>query len=60
MPYVPHSDEDRKAMLTAMGVRSVEDLFEDVPAHARFPELDLPSALSEMEARWELQTQLRN
>ncbi len=56
MPYIPHSDEDRKAMLAAVGVRSIEELFEDVPAHARFPELDLPPAFSEMEARWELET----
>jgi len=56
MPYIPHSNEDRKAMLAAIGVRSIEDLFEDVPAHVRFPELDLPSALSEMEVRWELET----
>jgi glycine dehydrogenase subunit 1 len=55
MPYIPHSNEDRKAMLAAIGVRSVEELFEDVPEHARFPELDLPPALSEMEARWELE-----
>jgi glycine dehydrogenase subunit 1 len=26
-----------------------------VPAHVRFPELDLPSAVSEMEVRWELE-----
>jgi len=56
MPYVPHSDEDRKAMLAAIGVRYMEDLFEDVPARVRFPELDLPAALSEIEARWELET----
>jgi glycine dehydrogenase subunit 1 len=55
MPYIPHSDADRKAMLSAVGVRSIEELFEDVPPHARFPQLDLPSALSEMEARWELE-----
>ena len=55
MPYVPHSDEDRKTMLAAIGVRSVEELFEDIPAHARFPELNLPPALSEMEVRWELE-----
>ncbi len=55
MPYIPHSDEDREAMLAAIGVRSVEDLFEDVPERARFPELDLSPALSEMEARWELE-----
>jgi glycine dehydrogenase subunit 1 len=55
MPYIPHSDEDRKAMLAAIGVRSIEELFEDVPEHARFPELNLAPALSEMEVRWELE-----
>jgi len=55
MPYIPNSDEDRAAMLAAIGVRSVEELFEDVPAHVRFPELALPSALSEMEVRREME-----
>jgi glycine dehydrogenase subunit 1 len=55
MPYVPHSEEDRNAMLAAIGVRSIEELFENVPEHVRFPELDLPPALSEMEVRWELE-----
>jgi len=55
MPYVPHSEGDRNAMLAAIGVRSIEQLFEDVPEPARFPDLDLPPALSEMEARWELE-----
>jgi glycine dehydrogenase subunit 1 len=55
MPYIPHSDADRRAMLAAIGVRSVEELFADVPAHVRFPDLNLPPALSEMEARWELE-----
>jgi glycine dehydrogenase subunit 1 len=31
-------------------VERVEDLFQDVPADARFPTLDLPPALSELEA----------
>ncbi len=55
MPYIPHSDKDREAMLVAIGVRSIEELFEDVPEHVRFPGLDLPPAFSEMEARWELE-----
>jgi glycine dehydrogenase subunit 1 len=42
--------EDRAAMLRAIGVERVEQLFEDVPADARFPTLDLPPALSELEA----------
>ena len=54
MPYIPHSDEDRDAMLAAIGVRSLDALFKDVPEHVRFPVLELPPALSEMEARWEL------
>ena len=55
MPYIPHSDADRQAMLAAIGVQSVDGLFADVPAHVRFPDLDLPLALSEMEVRWELE-----
>jgi glycine dehydrogenase subunit 1 len=42
-------------MLEAIGVRSVEELFQDVPERVRFPDLNLPPALSEMEARWELE-----
>ena len=37
-------------MLNAIGVESVRQLFEDVPADARFPELDLPPPLTELEA----------
>jgi len=55
MPYIPHSDGDRDAMLAAIGARSIEELFEDVPERVRFPELNLPPLLSEMEARWELE-----
>ena len=56
MPYIPHSDADRQAMLGAIGVQSIEALFKDVPQSARFPELNLPLALSEMEVRWELES----
>ncbi len=55
MNYVPHTDADRAEMLAAIGVNSVEDLFHDVPATHRFPELNLPDALSEMELMAELQ-----
>ena len=56
MPYIPHSEADRKSMLEAIGARSLEELFADVPESVRFPNLNLPPALSEMEARWELQS----
>ncbi len=52
MPYIPHSDADRQEMLAALGVGSVAELFGDVPAARRFPALNLPPPLSEMEVRW--------
>jgi glycine dehydrogenase subunit 1 len=55
MSYVPHTDADRAEMLAAIGVERVEDLFHDVPAACRFPELNLPEPLSEMEVMTELQ-----
>ena len=55
MSYVPHTDADRAEMLAAIGVQRVEDLFHDVPAACRFPELALPEPLSEMEILAELQ-----
>jgi glycine dehydrogenase subunit 1 len=53
--FIPHTDTDREAMLKVVGVPRLEDLFRDVPEKYRFPALDLPSALTEMEARAELQ-----
>jgi len=55
MVYVPHTDADRRAMLEAIGVARVEDLFDVVPAVFRFPTLDLPEPLSELEILEELQ-----
>lgn len=49
--YLPLSDQDRQEMLSKIGVKSVEDLFSDIPKEVRLQrELDLPPALSEMEA----------
>lgn len=50
MTFNPHTTEDREAMLQAIGADSVETLFEPVPEEFRFPTLDLPRALTEMEA----------
>ncbi|HOA22720.1 MAG TPA: aminomethyl-transferring glycine dehydrogenase subunit GcvPA [Aggregatilineales bacterium] len=55
MSYLPHTEADVKAMLEAIGVERVEDLFQDVPESVRFPELDLPAALSQMEVAWLLE-----
>ena len=48
--YLPHSDIEREAMLETIGVKKIADLFVDVPSQHRFPNLNLPARLSEMEA----------
>jgi glycine dehydrogenase subunit 1 len=50
MTFNPHTQEDRQAMLAATGKNSVEELFDAIPSDVRFPELNLPRRLSEMEA----------
>ena len=54
MTYIPHSPKERDEMLATIGVKSLEELFEVVPAKHRFPKLNLPAALTEMEAAAEL------
>src|SRR5215813_421195 len=55
MAYIPHTDADRTAMLAAIGVDSLDHLFDAVPTEHRFPKLNLPSKQSEMETLWEMQ-----
>jgi len=52
--YISITAAERAEMLAAIGVAQVADLFADVPAAVRFPELRLPRALSEIELRREL------
>jgi len=53
--YLPHTPAEREAMLKTIGVKSVADLFQDVPAAHRFPDLNLPPGMTEMEALSEMQ-----
>jgi len=49
MRYLPHTQADRQAMLAAIGVDRIDDLFVDVPSQALLPEaLDLPMHAGEM------------
>ncbi len=50
MTYIPISPKERDAMLKTVGVKSLDDLFDAIPKKHRFPELNLPPALTEMEA----------
>jgi glycine dehydrogenase subunit 1 len=48
MRYIPNTDADCRQMLDAIGVRSVADLFADIPAAVRLKRpLRIPPALSE-------------
>lgn len=50
--YFPHTPEDVAAMLKAIGVKSIDDLYTDVPPAMRFKgDYQLPSAKSEVELR---------
>ncbi len=53
-PYIPNTDADRSAMLRAIGVSSVDELFQDVPKEFRNVEFRLPPPLSELELKDEL------
>jgi len=52
--YSPHTDTDRKEMLETISVDDIEELFKDLPAEHRFPDLDLPAGMTEMETLTEL------
>ena len=49
MTFLPHTDDERREMLRAIGVADLTDLFGDVPESLRFPDLELPPACSELE-----------
>ena len=50
MPYIPHTDEDVRAMLDRIGVKGIDDLFDEIPKELRVDSLPrVPVALSEME-----------
>jgi len=50
MRYLPHTEDDRQQMLSAIGAETVEDLFCDVPKEALLSDpVDLPAHAGEME-----------
>jgi glycine dehydrogenase subunit 1 len=53
--YLALTDADREAMLQAIGVASIEELFADIPEQVRLKrELELPPPASELEVEREL------
>lgn len=51
-PYFPHTEEDVRQMLDKVGVKSLDELYSDVPQEFVYrKEYDLPDAKSEIEVR---------
>ena len=49
MPYGPHTASDRERMLAALGLSSVDELFDDIPVALRASALRLPPPEPELE-----------
>ncbi|MGH2591419.1 MAG: glycine dehydrogenase, partial [Actinomycetota bacterium] len=50
MRFAPHTDDDVRQMLEAIGLGDLDELFEQIPATVRLDRpLDLPEGVSEME-----------
>jgi len=49
MPYIPHTEEDRRSMLETIGAQSIDELFREIPDNLRLEpgSLNLPPALDE-------------
>ena len=50
MPFIPHTEDDTREMLEAIGADSLDDLFDEIPKQLLIDSLDgVPEGLSEME-----------
>ena len=50
MPFIPHTTEDVRAMLGAIGADTIDDLFDEIPKELLISQLDgVPDALNEMQ-----------
>jgi len=50
MPFIPHTEDEVKSMLDTIGVKSIEDLFDEIPQALRSEGLTkVPPGITEME-----------
>ncbi|HKJ10725.1 MAG TPA: glycine dehydrogenase, partial [Gammaproteobacteria bacterium] len=50
MPFIPHTEDDVREMLAAIGAGSIEDLFNEIPADLRVDSLaGVPTGMSEQQ-----------
>lgn len=50
MPFIPHTPQDEQEMFEAIGINSIDDLFDEIPAELRIDGLSdaVPAGLNEM------------
>ncbi len=61
MTWVPSTPAERDAMLSVIGVKTIDDLFASIPKNLRAKSWELPAGLSEMSVRAEMEkTAARN
>ncbi|HIC80427.1 MAG TPA: glycine dehydrogenase, partial [Kiloniellaceae bacterium] len=61
MPFIPHTEEDVRAMLETIGAESIETLFDEVPQALRCDGLEaVPPGMSEMEVGRLMQARARD
>ena len=53
-PYIPNTTEEQEGMLATLGLRSIAELFHDIPEVYRDPLLNLPGPTPELEVQREL------
>ena len=50
MPFIPHTEEEIRQMLATIGVESIDDLFDEIPADLRIHSLEgVPEGVNEMQ-----------
>jgi glycine dehydrogenase subunit 1 len=60
MPFIPHTEADIHEMLGAIGVDTIDGLFDEIPAELRCGELEaIPPGVSEMEVSRLMQARAR-
>ena len=60
MPFVPHTPDDIAAMLDTVGVASIDDLFDEIPAELQIGELAaIPAGMAEMDIGRLMQSRAR-
>ncbi len=56
MPFIPHTEDDLRQMLAAIGADSIEALFDEIPPGLRIDALgELPTGATEMEVAADMQ-----